>query len=840
MKWGLLIRDEDPSGGYQTFSRSDDDTGYTVTKTTALDRTTTFRMEDLPTGERMSRKDFPDGTWNETIYHLDGGQTTTYCDDTVVWMKHGPDPRFGMQAPVMEELTTTSPDGLVSTMLHDRTVDLNDPDDVLSLQTMEDQITINGRLFQYHFDAATRVRTKTTPEDHVSQNTLDEKGRVIEVDMAAGIEPVLIAYDEFGRVTSAAQGTQSWAYTYDKYRMTSRTDASGKQIIYGYDDADRMIRKELPEGGVIEYGYDQNGNRTQVVMPSDAEHSLGYTLRNQLASYAPPGNTGISYAYDLDKALTGTTLASGKTITNTFDEKGLWTGTSYMSATVARTYPLGCNKLETMTRTPSDGGTAQEVAYTYDGRLVTGVSFDGIAVGDYSYLYNNDFFLTQIDFNSDPDTHQDTITWNDDGLMTSYGPFSLTRSGPDGTVSRIDDNTLDIDFAYDSLGRVQIRTVTVNGTSVYSCALTRDTVGKITQKVETVSGTTETYAYGYDADIQLESVTRDSVPVEAYTYDVNGNRLTTLSSTASYDGQDRLQSLGATSYTFDTDGYLNQRGDAAFIYSALGELLEVDMGDGTILSYAYDGHRRRVGRTDAGGTWQYFYGNPYNLFQITAMRNPTGQLMLLYYDAEGFLFALDLSGTLYYVATDQMGSPRVVTDASGTVVKVVTYDSFGQITNDTNPAFDMPIGFAGGLADPVSGLVRFGFRDYEPAAGRWTARDPILFDSGQANLFVYVGNNPVNLRDPMGLWCVGASGYAGVGGGVELCCNNGKCSLCGEIGLGLGVSGSVGSGDAKETGSKVASEANASCGPLKRASNANTATSVAPNVRVRPVQGPIK
>ena len=47
-EWGLLIRDEDPSGGYQTFSRSDDDTGYTVTKTTALDRTTTFRMEDFP------------------------------------------------------------------------------------------------------------------------------------------------------------------------------------------------------------------------------------------------------------------------------------------------------------------------------------------------------------------------------------------------------------------------------------------------------------------------------------------------------------------------------------------------------------------------------------------------------------------------------------------------------------------------------------------------------------------------------------------------------------------------------------------------------------------------
>jgi hypothetical protein len=98
-------------------------------------------------------------------------------------------------------------------------------------------------------------------------------------------------------------------------------------------------------------------------------------------------------------------------------------------------------------------------------------------------------------------------------------------------------------------------------------------------------------------------------------------------------------------------------------------------------------------------------------------------------------------------------------------------------------------------------------------AGRWTVRDPILFDGSQANLYVYVGNNPVGLRDPLGLWCIGVSGYAGVGGGAELCCNNGKCSICGELGFGLGVSGGVGSGDAKNTGGKVVSEAGASCGP---------------------------
>jgi hypothetical protein len=48
-------------------------------------------------------------------------------------------------------------------------------------------------------------------------------------------------------------------------------------------------------------------------------------------------------------------------------------------------------------------------------------------------------------------------------------------------------------------------------------------------------------------------------------------------------------------------------------------------------------------------------------------------------------------------------------------------------------------------------LVRFGARDYDAQVGRWTARDPILFAGGQANLFVYVGNDPVNLIDPTGL-----------------------------------------------------------------------------------------
>lgn len=40
---------------------------------------------------------------------------------------------------------------------------------------------------------------------------------------------------------------------------------------------------------------------------------------------------------------------------------------------------------------------------------------------------------------------------------------------------------------------------------------------------------------------------------------------------------------------------------------------------------------------------------------------------------------------------------------------------------------------------------------YSPNLGRWLQEDPIGFEAGDANLYRYVGNNPPNARDPMGL-----------------------------------------------------------------------------------------
>jgi RHS repeat-associated protein len=72
------------------------------------------------------------------------------------------------------------------------------------------------------------------------------------------------------------------------------------------------------------------------------------------------------------------------------------------------------------------------------------------------------------------------------------------------------------------------------------------------------------------------------------------------------------------------------------------------------------------------------------------------------------------------------------------------------VIEDSNPGFRLPFGFAGGLYDPDTGLVRFGYRDYDADAGRWTAKDPIGFNGGQANLYAYTLNDPINFIDPNG------------------------------------------------------------------------------------------
>jgi RHS repeat-associated protein len=108
------------------------------------------------------------------------------------------------------------------------------------------------------------------------------------------------------------------------------------------------------------------------------------------------------------------------------------------------------------------------------------------------------------------------------------------------------------------------------------------------------------------------------------------------------------------------------------------------------------------------------------------------------------------SGT-YRLITDQLGSLRLVVNvADGSIAQRMQHDEWGNVLDDSSPGL-VPFGFAGGLYDPATGLTRFGARDYDSETGRWTAKDPIMFASGDINVLEYVGSDPANWVDVYGL-----------------------------------------------------------------------------------------
>jgi len=122
-----------------------------------------------------------------------------------------------------------------------------------------------------------------------------------------------------------------------------------------------------------------------------------------------------------------------------------------------------------------------------------------------------------------------------------------------------------------------------------------------------------------------------------------------------------------------------------------------------------------------------------------------------------------------------------VTDSAGVIIKQLDYDSFGNVISDSNSSVNIPFGFAGGLYDNDTDLIRFGYRDYDPDTGRWTARDPVGFAGGDINLYRYVLNDPINFVDPDGLnpvaGAIGGGAIAGPPGAV----------VGGVIGFGIGL-----------------------------------------------------
>ena len=108
--------------------------------------------------------------------------------------------------------------------------------------------------------------------------------------------------------------------------------------------------------------------------------------------------------------------------------------------------------------------------------------------------------------------------------------------------------------------------------------------------------------------------------------------------------------------------------------------------------------------------------------------------------------------TTYAYGGDHLGSLRSVVDvATGAAAQTMEHGPWGEVLAESVTAgFErVPFGFAGGLYDDATGLVRFGAREYDPSTGRWLTKDEARFGGGW-NFYEYAGGDPVNFVDRTG------------------------------------------------------------------------------------------
>jgi YD repeat-containing protein len=171
--------------------------------------------------------------------------------------------------------------------------------------------------------------------------------------------------------------------------------------------------------------------------------------------------------------------------------------------------------------------------------------------------------------------------YDGDSLLTGSGTLSVTRDPQTGlatgtTLGQVTDAT-----TYNDFGEPLTYSASFNGTQLYAVQHAHDLLGRITEKTETIGGTSHVYAYTYDLAGRLTDVMTDASLTVHYDYDANSNRvggfnqLCTPISNARIDDQDRLSAIDCGLST------------AFYSYTGNGELFTKTDGNGTT-TYTYD------------------------------------------------------------------------------------------------------------------------------------------------------------------------------------------------------------------------------------------------------------
>uniref|UniRef100_A0A8C2MZX5 Teneurin-4 n=1 Tax=Cricetulus griseus TaxID=10029 RepID=A0A8C2MZX5_CRIGR len=637
------------------------------------------------------------------------------------------------------------------------------------------QVTVFGRRLRVHnrnllsldFDRVTR--TEKIYDDHrkfTLRILYDQAGRPSLWSPSSRLNGVNVTYSPGGHIAGIQRGIMSERMEYDQAgRITSRIFADGKMWSYTYLEKSMVLHLHSQRQYIFE--FDKNDRLSSVTMPNVARQTLetirsvGY-YRN---IYQPPeGNASVIQDFTEDGHLLHTFyLGTGRRVIYKYGKLSKLAETLYDTTKVSFTYDETAGMLKTI-NLQNEGFTCT-IRYRQIGPLIDRQIFrfteEGMVNARFDYNYDNSFRVTSMQavINETP-LPIDLYRYDDvSGKTEQFGKFGVIYYDINQIITTA---VMTHTKHFDAYGRMKEVQYEIFRSLMYWMTVQYDNMGRVVKKELKVGpyANTTRYSYEYDADGQLQTVSINDKPLWRYSYDLNGNlhllspgnsaRLTPLR----YDLRDRITRLGDVQYKMDEDGFLRQRGGDVFEYNSAGLLIKAyNRASGWSVRYRYDGLGRRVSsKSSQSHHLQFFYADLTNPTKVTHLYNhSSSEITSLYYDLQGHLFAMELSsGDEFYIACDNIGTPLAVFSGTGLMIKQILYTAYGEIYMDTNPNFQIIIGYHGGLYDPLTKLVHMGRRDYDVLAGRWTSPDHELWKRLSSSsivpfhLYMFKNNNPIS------------------------------------------------------------------------------------------------
>jgi len=332
---------------------------------------------------------------------------------------------------------------------------------------------------------------------------------------------------------------------------------------------------------------------------------------------------------------------------------------------------------------------------------------------------------------------------------------SLHHVTGDGFSATAPQTYLTSAWTYDSLGRVAYGSQFGYPREVY----TYDAAGQLINGCQMQSSTSSCN----------NEYNQSAVP--AYVFDSAGNRVDTTAHTVVASGN-RVTQFKGYAITYDANGDVIQKAGlgtvgmwtstdtTTFQWNAAGQLTRVERwparGAHTVVTFRYDALGRRIGKTVNGVTTWFVYDRDHVEMDLDSA---THAMKAEYsFTESGSLYALRTpTDTAVMVATPTIGTVLGIARANGGAILKAFPDQvgnnplfpWGQEPADTG--FIVRYRMGQQEYDQETALYHMGARYYDPTLGRWLSEDPAGI-AGGTNLYTYAGNDPVNGRDPSGLW----------------------------------------------------------------------------------------